>query len=90
DSELLESWRQVFECAKAKSEFDLSKTYGLSQIDDEINIKIGSGQFNKKGEEIMVKKYLDLDEKINQLKKSLKDYYLKFIKPKLFEYQLLK
>ncbi|MCR4661285.1 MAG: hypothetical protein K5765_04685 [Clostridia bacterium] len=90
DSELLESWRHVFECAKFKNEFHASKTYGLCQIDEDINVKIGSGQFNKKGEEIMVKKYLDLDESINQLKKTLKEYYHQYIKPKLFEYELLK
>ena len=62
----------------------------MSQIDEDINIKIGSGQFNKKGEEIMVKKYLDLDEKISHLKKAVQDYFCTYIKPKLFEYELLK
>ncbi len=89
DIKLYNAWIEVLDTARTKSEYNKKFNYGLFQLDNEVNVRIGSGQFNKKGEEIIVKKYLDLDEKINQLKGILKDYY-DDLKPKLFEYKLLK
>lgn len=90
DKDLYQKWLNVLNLAKNTDEYNSSYTYGLSQIDKEINIKIGSGTLNKKGEEIMVPKYKDLDEKISILKETLKLYYLSEIKSKLFKYSLLK
>lgn len=90
DKDLFQKWLNVLNLAKETDEYNCNYTYGLSQIDKEINIKIGSGTLNKKCEEIMVPKYKDLDEKISILKESLKLYYLSEIKSKLFKYSLLK
>ena len=90
DEDLYYKWVDVLTLSKMAEEFNSEYTYGLSQIDNEINVKIGSGTFNKKGQEIMVPKYKDLDEKISILKEALKRYYLVEIKPKLFKYSLLK
>ena len=90
DLELYNLWIDVLNCAKQKIEYNNDYLYGLTQIDDEINIMIGSGQFNKKGEEIMIRKYLDLSEKISKLKQELKKYYKTQIRDKLYLYELLK
>lgn len=42
------------------------------------------------GKEIQVPKYRKLDEHINVFKLELKQYYETKLKPKLFEYELLK
>ena len=83
-------WSNVLKLAKASDEYNENWTYGLYQIENEINIKIGSGTYNKKGEEIMKPKYRKLDEQISLLKSELKSYYDEILKPKLFEYELLK
>lgn len=90
DLDLYNLWVDVLSCAKQKNEYNSDYLYGLTQIDDDINIMIGSGQFNKKGEEIKIRKYLDLSEKISKLKQELKNYYKTQIRDKLYTYELLK
>ena len=76
--------------AQSADEFIKGKKYGSYQLDKEINIKVGSGTYNKKGEEVLVPKYKKLDECISVFKKELKLYYDEVLKSKLFEYELLK
>lgn len=90
DRDILNSWNDILLYLSNTEEYNQSWTYGLYQIDKEINVKTGSGTFNKKNEEIMIPKYRKLDEKISLLKDKLKHYYNTEIKPKLFKYQLLK
>ena len=90
DKVLFNQWQVVLSEAKDTDEYNSNWKYGLSQIDKDLNIKIGSGTLNKKGEEIMVPKYKVLDEKISILKEILRKYYTKELKPKLFKYELLK
>lgn len=90
NEKILNHWRQILQLAKAADEYNDKWTYGLLQIDKEINIKVGSGTFNKMGKEIQVPKYRKLDEHINVFKLELKQYYETKLKPKLFEYELLK
>lgn len=90
DKSLLNIWFKILKRIKNTSEYNPNWNYGLYQIDKDINIKIGSGTFNKKNEEVMIPKYRDLDEKIHSLKEELKIYYDKELKPKLFKYELLK
>lgn len=87
---LLDAWNKILILIQSADEYIEKWTYGLNQIEKEINIKIGSGTFNKKGEEILVPKYKKLDENISIFKKELNNYYHEIIKPKLFEYELLK
>lgn len=90
DKSLLNIWFKILKRIKNTSEYNPNWNYGLYQIDKDINIKIGSGTFNKKNEEIMIPKYRDLDEMVHSLKQELKIYYDKELKPKLFKYELLK
>lgn len=90
DTELINQWNKVLSIAKKEVEFNSKFNYGLKQIDSEINLMIPSDTLNKKGEVIMVRKYLDLNEEIGLLKSLTKKYYTEEIKPKLFEFELLK
>lgn len=90
DKILLNNWKSVITEAQSCEEFNSKYTYGLSQIEKDINILVGSGTLNKKGEEIKVPKYEKLDEKITILRDNLKKYYLAQLKSKLFKYELLK
>ena len=91
-SNLVDLWKEVLDEVKKgnKPEYNKSYNYGLYQIDKEINIKIPTGNFNKKGEPTFKKKYPVLDEKIDKLKKALDIFYKAEIKDKLFKYELLK
>lgn len=90
DITIINQWIDILSDAKDKEEYNNKYTYNLLQIDKDINKKIGSGVFNKKGEEIKIPKYSDLDEKIKELKTQLAQYYKTYIKEKLFFYELLK
>lgn len=84
-------WLDVLsEIKKDIEEYNENYKYGLYQIQKDINVKTESGSFTKTGEPIMVLKYPTLDEKIKKLKVELKEFYLKTLQPKLFEYELLK
>jgi hypothetical protein len=87
---LYNQWTKILNLAKSKKEFISSYTYGLYQIENDINIKVDSKSKNKKREPIMVHKYSDLNSEIANLKKMLKEYYEKNIQEKLIEYELLK
>lgn len=90
DKNLYDTWIEVLNLAKNTEEYNCAWNYGLSQICTDINIKVGSGTFNKTGKEIEIPKYRILDEKVNELKRLLKKYYQSEIKHKLFKYKLLK
>ena len=63
-------------------------TYGLYQIDQEINIKMQQGVTNK-GKPKMVYKYGDLNHRIKDIKDLVGKYYGTIV-PTLFEYEFLK
>ena len=90
DLSLYNQWIKILNIAKSKQEFIKKYTYGLYQIEKEINIKVESGSFNKKRQPIMVHKYSDLNSEITNLKEMLKVYYSDNIHDKLLEYELLK
>ena len=90
DKNLYNTWIEVLSLAKNTEEYNPGWNYGLSQICADINIRVGSGTFNKTGKEIEIPKYRILDEKVNELKRLLRKYYQSEIKENLFKYQLLK
>jgi len=90
NTNLLQKWREILKIVKTTDEYNLKFTYGLHQIIREINIKIETGDYTKKNEPIMEHKYSDLNDKIKELKEQLKEFYYKYITPKLFKYELLK
>ena len=87
---LLQKWREILKLIKVTKEYNPKFTYGLHQICKDINIKIETGDKNKKGESIMEYKYSDLNDTIKELKEQLKEFYNKYITSKLFKYELLK
>lgn len=90
DLDIYNQWIKVLNIAKTKDEFVPEYTYGLYQIENDINLKIESGSFNKKREPVMVHKYSDLNSEIAHLKEMLKEYYENNIHEKLLKYELLK
>lgn len=64
-------------------------TYGLYQIDEEINVKIQQG-VKADGTPKMIQKYGDLNNLIKDMKTMVKDYYLNNLVDTLFEYEFLK
>ncbi len=90
DMELYRQWIKILNIAKSKAEFNNNYTYGLYQIEHDINIKIDSGSVNKKREPIYVRKYPELNSEISNLKEKLKQYYLDNIQNQLLHYELLK
>ena len=89
-SNLIKLWNELLKEVKEYPEYNKNYKYGLYQIQKDINIKIDTGNFNKKGEPTKAIKYPTLDEKIKKLKLELKDFYKQEIEKKLFKYELLK
>ena len=90
NTKLLQKWQEILKLIKTTKEYNPKFNYGLHQICKEINIKIETGDSNKKNEPIMEYKYSDLNDLIKELKEQLKEFYNKYLTPKLFKYELLK
>ena len=89
-TKLLQKWNDILTLVKTTSEYNEEFTYGLHQICKEINIKVETGDYNKKNEPIMAHKYGDLNDEIKELKELLNKFYDTHITSKLFKYELLK
>ena len=70
-------------------EYNPDYTYGLYQIDEEINIKIKIGT-KSDGTDKIDYKYGDLNNMIKEMKNLVKQYYLNNLVDTMFEYQFLK
>ena len=75
---------------KSFSRIIVKNSLGMKLTLFSLGASLYSLKINKKGEEIKVPKYRKLDENISVFKKELKKYYNDVLKPKLFEYELLK
>jgi hypothetical protein len=84
---LLSQWEKVIALARTTDEHIEELTYGLYQIDEELNVFIqedtGFGIIRRP-------KYVELNSEINTLKTLVRDYYINNLVCKLFEYELLK
>ncbi|GHT13090.1 hypothetical protein FACS1894170_08670 [Planctomycetales bacterium] len=80
EEQLLKWWRLLLRKVKRTKEYNPQFTYGLYQIEKEINIQ------NEDKEYV----HPDIHNDIQALKLLLKAYYAKYIVKKLFEYELLK
>lgn len=90
EKEMFDKWNDILtyihdNCDEYNSDF----SYGLYQIDEEINIKIQQG-VDSKGNPKMIQKYGDLNNYIKDLKTMVKQYYLDNLVDALFEYEFLK
>lgn len=91
-------WEEILQRIKNQvtmngwTEYNPKYTYGLYQIDEEINIKTQSTQepWKKDGSPNMVIRDGDLNDKIKSLKGMLKTYYIDNLADTLFEYEFLK
>ena len=84
EKNLVKVWKQILEQAKKTKEYNREFTYGLYQIDEELNTDY-KDEKNK-----TVYNYPELNGHIKTLKALLKNYYLNEIVPVLFEYEFLK
>lgn len=87
---LKRSWDNVLNEAKKCKEYNSNWKYGLAQIINDLNLDDPTGVKNKKGQTLMQKRYPKLDAQITSFKEDLKEFYDKYIKDKLFQYELLK
>ena len=81
---VLDSFRTVQKEARKTAGYNSHFTYGSFQIDDELNTRY-KDDFNN-----WIYDYPILNTALNRLKKQLALFYDADIKPKLFEYELLK
>lgn len=100
EKELIKIWNNVLKETKKTKEYNKNYTYGLYQIDTEINIcfkydKYSNKIFKNDENYSKIKKnihpeYENLNTEIIALKDKLKEYYKLYIQDKLFKYELLK
>lgn len=101
EKELFKIWNEILILIKETKNYNKDFTYGLYQIDVELNTyyKLDINGYkiypddknykNKKNSSIYFD-YQDLNSNIEVLKSKLKDYYKNYIQDKLFKYELLK
>ena len=77
---VLDTWNRLLDKVKKTQEYDQRFSYGLYQIEKEINLR------NEDKEYI----HPDIHNDIQVLKTLLKTYYAQYIVKKLFDYELLK
>lgn len=84
EKKLLSLWNKILNKAKETENYDKTFTYGLYQIDDELNTSF------KNEKEETIYNYPELNGDIKTIKSLLKEYYLTEIAPTLFHYEFLK
>ncbi len=87
---LFEKWNDILSFIIDCEEYNPDFSYGLYQIDEEINIKIEHGIDPNTGKPKLIQKYGDLNNYIKDLKALVKQYYLDNLVSTLFEYEFLK
>ena len=100
EEELFKIWHELMAEARKTKEYNSNFTYGLYQIDMELNIcykydKNGNKIYSNNENYSKIKadiehEYTGLNTKIILLKGKLKEYYKNYIQDKLFKYELLK
>lgn len=86
---LVAQWRKVLAGAKGTALYDGNSTYGLCQIDVELNTTHKEAKPNS-ATEVTVYDYPILNGDIGTLKRMLDTYHAEVIAPKLWEFGLLK
>lgn len=88
EEELLQIWSSIWQSAKATKNYESHWNYGVYQITKELNTT--HTVLNSKGKEEQVYDYPLLNGDLITLRNKLKEYYKKYITPKMFEYELIK
>ena len=86
---LWDKMQHLLQMIRTCDEYNQDFTYGLYQIDEEINIKIPVGT-NSDGTQKMDFKYGDLNNLVKEIKGLAKKYYIGNLVDTLFEYEFLK
>ncbi len=81
--EILEQWETVLELAKKTKNYNPNLTYGVFQIEEELNTKI-------KTKEMTIYDYPELNGHLNTLRVLAKKYYIDELSDTLFKYELVK
>ncbi|MDD6005615.1 MAG: hypothetical protein PUC68_08095 [Firmicutes bacterium] len=87
ENEVINLWNSILTEIKTHPEYNANLRYGTYQINEEINIYTEINDGRRKERRY---KYPDLNGNLDSLGTKLKDYYKKYIAPKMFEYELLK
>lgn len=81
---ILKEWNNIISYVKTTNEYDHSLTYGVFQIEKEINT------FSKNEQGDIIYNYPELNGALKTLKCLIKEYYNSEIVPVLFQYEFLK
>lgn len=84
ESRILEQWETLLEAAKQTDEYNLELTYGVYQIDKEIDTSYKDDNANT------IWNNIEVHSALQTLKALVKEYYNTEIVPTLFEYEFLK
>ncbi|MBQ6269469.1 MAG: hypothetical protein IJK61_05010, partial [Bacteroidetes bacterium] len=87
EKELINMWNKILEEAKSTSNYNPTLTYGVYQIEKELNTSHKEKKGNK---DIIIYDYPNLNGYLTSLKEMLKLYYNTHITEKMFKYELLK
>jgi len=84
EKELIKIWKDVLSESRKTKNYNKKLIYGPYQIEMELNTS------QKNDNDKIIYDYPTLNGELENLKKKLKIYYAKYIKSKLFKYELLK
>ena len=85
EKKMLQVWNNIISLARETKEYKPHYTYGLYQIDKELNTS-----YKDEKSKTSIYDYPQLNENISILKELVKEYYLNEILPTLFKYEFLK
>lgn len=85
EKKMLQVWNNIIRLARETKEYKPHYTYGLYQIDKELNTS-----YKDEKSKTSIYDYPQLNENISILKELVKEYYLSEILPTLFKYEFLK
>ena len=81
---LIDLWNKILEQASKTDNYNDNFKYGIYQISKELN----TSYIDERGNTVY--DYPELNGNLNTMKSKIKEYYKKYIEPKMFKYELLK
>lgn len=84
EKKLIKLWKIILEQAKKTDNYNSDISYGVYQITKELNTWTEDDKCKK------IYNYPELNGNLNSLRVKLKEYYNKYIRSKMFEYELVK
>lgn len=87
EEELMVLWKRILENAKKTENYNKDLSYGVYQIDKELNTFVLNTEYKTKKR---IYDYPELNGDLVTLRVKLKEYYKKYITEKMFRYELVK